>query len=51
MYNYQLEKPTSIRGTGSAMLTSYNKVLGGEVQDMVKFFLILKKRWKPPKLN
>ena len=41
MYNYQLEKPTSIRVAGSAMLTSYNKVFGGEVQDMVGFFLIL----------
>ena len=43
MYNYQLEKPTSIRVAGSAMLTSYNEVLGGEVQDMVGFFLISKK--------
>jgi len=43
MYNYQLEKPTSIRVAGSAMLTSYNKVFGGEVQDMVGFFLISKK--------
>ena len=43
MYNYQLEKPTSIRVAGSAMLTSYNKVFGGEVQDMVGFFLIAKK--------
>jgi len=43
MYNYQLTKPTSIRVAGSAMLTSYNKLLGGEVQDMVGFFLISKK--------
>jgi len=43
MYNYQLEKPTSIRVAGSAMLTSYNEVFGGEVQDMVGFFLISKK--------
>ena len=43
MYNYQLAKPTSIRVAGSAMLTSYNKLLGGEVQDMVGFFLISKK--------
>ncbi|MED5435223.1 MAG: hypothetical protein VX545_04550 [SAR324 cluster bacterium] len=43
MYNYQLAKPTSIRVAGSAMLTSYNKPLGGEVQDMVGFFLISKK--------
>jgi len=43
MYNYQLDKPTSIRVAGSAMLTSYNKVFGGEVQDMVGFFLISKK--------
>lgn len=43
MYNYHLEKPTSIRVAGSAMLTSYNKVFGGEVQDMVGFFLISKK--------
>ena len=43
MYNYQLEKPTSIRVAGSAMLTSYNDLLGGEVQDMVGFFLISKK--------
>lgn len=42
MYNYQLTKPTSIRVAGSAMLTSYNKLLGGEVQDMVGFFLISK---------
>ena len=43
MYNYQLDKPTSIRVAGSAMLTSYNDLLGGEVQDMVGFFLISKK--------
>ena len=43
MYNYQLEKPTSIRVAGSAMLTSYNKLIGDEVQDMVGFFLISKK--------
>ena len=43
MYNYQLDKPTSIRVAGSAMLTSYNHFLGGEVQDMVGFFLISKK--------
>ena len=43
MYNYQLDKPTSIRVAGSAMLTSYNELLGGEVQDMVGFFLISKK--------
>ena len=43
MYNYQLTKPTSIRVAGSAMLTSYNNLLGGEVQDMVGFFLISKK--------
>jgi len=43
MYNYQLEKPTSIRVAGSAMLSSYNEVFGGEVQDMVGFFLISKK--------
>ena len=43
MYNYQLTKPTSIRVAGSAMLTSYNKLLGCEVQDMVGFFLISKK--------
>jgi len=43
MYNYQLTKPTSIRVAGSAMLTSYNKLLCGEVQDMVGFFLISKK--------
>ncbi|MBC8258125.1 MAG: hypothetical protein H8E38_03835 [SAR324 cluster bacterium] len=43
MYNYQLDKPTSIRVAGSAMLTSYNKMLDGQVQDMVGFFLISKK--------
>ena len=43
MYNYQLDKPTSIRVAGSAMLTSYNDLLCGEVQDMVGFFLISKK--------
>ena len=43
MYNYQLTKPTSIRVAGSAMLTSYNKLLGCQVQDMVGFFLISKK--------
>jgi len=43
MYNYQLKKPTSIRVAGSAMLYSYNEVFGGEVQDMVGFFLISKK--------
>ena len=43
MYNYQLDKPTSIRVAGSAMLTSYNELLRGEVQDMVGFFLISKK--------
>ena len=43
MYNYQLEKPTSIRVAGSAMLTSYNDLLGGEIQDIVGFFLISKK--------
>jgi len=43
MYNYHLEKPTSIRVAGSAMLTSYNRVVGREVQDIVGFFLISKK--------
>jgi len=43
MYNYQLNKPTGIRVAGSAMLTSYNKLIGEEVQDIVGFFLISKK--------
>lgn len=43
MYNYHLEKPTSIRVAGSAMLTNYNKFVSGEVQDIVGFFLISKK--------
>ncbi len=40
MYNYHLEKPTGIRVAGSAHLTSYNPLLGCDVQDMVGFFLI-----------
>ena len=43
MYNYQLSKPTGIRVAGSAMLKSYNKLIGEEVQDIVGFFLISKK--------
>ncbi len=43
MYNYQLNKPTGIRVAGSAMLKSYNKLIGEEVQDIVGFFLISKK--------
>ncbi len=43
MYNYQLNKPTGIRVAGSAMLKSYNKIIGEEVQDIVGFFLISKK--------
>jgi hypothetical protein len=50
MYNYQLIKPTSIRVAGSAMLPSYNKLLGGEVQDIVGFFLISKKGGGNPSL-
>lgn len=42
MYNYHLEKPTSIRVAGSAQLTRYNPVLGCQIQDMVGFFLISK---------
>jgi len=43
MYNYHIEKPTSIRIAGSAMLTSYNRLIKREVQDIVGFFLISKK--------
>jgi len=43
MYNYQLNKPTGIRVAGSAMLSSFNKLIGEEVQDIVGFFLISKK--------
>ncbi|EDN67825.1 hypothetical protein BGP_5098 [Beggiatoa sp. PS] len=42
MFNYNLEKPTSIRIAGSARLTRYNALLKQEIQDMVGFFLISK---------
>ncbi|MBF0352131.1 MAG: hypothetical protein HQM11_13950 [SAR324 cluster bacterium] len=40
MYNYNVDKPTGIRVAGSANLTSFNKSLQMDVQDMVGFFLI-----------
>ena len=43
MYNYQLQKPTSIKVAGSAELTRYNSILECEIQDIVGFFLISKK--------
>lgn len=49
MYNYNLEKPTSIRIAGSAQLTRYNPILDCEVQDMVGFFLISKPRISKPR--
>ena len=42
MYNSHLQKPTGIRIAGSAMLSSFNAQLQGELQDIVGFFLISK---------
>ncbi|MDH5673659.1 MAG: hypothetical protein OEZ06_16000 [Myxococcales bacterium] len=42
MFNYNLERPTSIRVAGSAMLGYVNDTLGNELQDIVGFFLISK---------